>query len=221
MEMYKKSILPFLILALLTGLFVGFRSFLMDYIVEPIAYLFWAVWRIISSVDQNFYWIALIVICTILVIRLIPSEKDNSPNPAYKYKYKPPNRVEYWRTLIDESIRGKNKNEYLRYKIEELTMTIITQVERPAATGANEVTTTKALSLSPTARQYLFPSNGEDGVSSLKNWLNNDVVIPRWLRRWRRKHIQQYKAILDEILKWMETELEISNGKMSKPFDSS
>ena len=211
MEMYKKSILPFLILALLTGLFVGFRSFLMDYIVEPIAYLFWAVWRIISSVDQNFYWIALIVICTILVIRRIPSEKDNSPSPAYIYKYKPPNRVEYWRTLIDESIRGKNKNEYLRYKIEELTMTIITQVERPATTGADEFMKTEILPLSPTARQYLFPSNGEDRVSSLKNWLSNDVVIPRWLRRGRRKHIQQYNAILDEILKWMETELEISN----------
>jgi type IV secretory pathway VirB3-like protein len=211
MEKYKKNILPFLILTLLTSLFVGFRSFLMDYIVEPIALLFWAVWRIISSVDQNLYWIALIVICTLLVIRLIPSEKDNSPSPAYIYKYKPPNRVEYWQTLIDESVRGKNKNEYLRYRMQELTMTILSQVEQPAITEADEVMTTEALSLSPAARQYLFPLNKKDRVSSFKDQLSNDVVVPRWLRRWRRKNIQQYNTILDEILKWMETELEINN----------
>lgn len=211
METYKKNILPFLILTLLTGLLVGFRAFLMDYIIEPIALLFWAIWRIISSVDQNLYWIALIVICTILVMRLIPSEKDNSSSPAYSYKYKPPNRVEYWQTLIDESVHGKNKNEYLRYKIEELTMTIIAQVERPTTREVDEFLTTEVPSLSPSARQYLFPSTREDRVSSLKDQRSNAVVVPGWPRRWRRNHIHQDNALLDEILKWMETELEISN----------
>lgn len=213
MEKYKKIVFPFLMLALLIGLFVIFRSFLMDYIIEPIALLFWAVWRIISSVDQNVYWIALIVFCAILVVRLIPSDKDNSPSLAYSHTYKPPNRVEYWQTLIDESILGKNKSEYLRNRIKELSMTVISQVEQPAKMDADEMIATGIPSLPPAARQYLFPPNGKDGISSIKDQLDNKVFVPRWLRKWQRRYIQQNNVILDEILTWMETELEISNEK--------
>jgi hypothetical protein len=213
MEKFKKNLLPFLILSLLVGFFVSFRSSLMNYIIEPIALLFWAVWRIISSVDQNLYWIALIVICAILVIRLIPSEKDSPPSPTYIYTYKPPNRVEYWQTIIDESRLGKHKSEYLRNRIKELTMTVISQVEQPATTELDEIVAAGIPSLPPEARQYLFPSNGEDGISSMKDQLNHNVFLPRWLRKWRRKYIHQNNATMDEVLTWMETELEINNEK--------
>jgi hypothetical protein len=213
MEKFKKNILPFLILFLLVGFFVSFRTFLMNYIIGPIALLFWAVWRIISSVDQNLYWIALIVICAILVVRLIPSEKEGPPSPSYLYTYKPSNRVEYWQTIIDESGLGKHKREYLRNRIKELMMTVISQVEQPATTELDEIVAAGTPSLPPEARQYLFPSNGEDGISSIKDRLNHNVFLPRWLRKWRRKYILQNNARLDEVLKWMETELEIDHEK--------
>jgi hypothetical protein len=213
MEKFTKNVLPFLILSLLVGFFIGFRSFLMNYIIEPIALLFWAVWRIISSVDQNLYWIALIVICAILVLRMIPSEKDSPPSPSYLYTYKPPNRVEYWQTIIDESKLGKHKSEYLRNRIKELMMTVISQVEQPATTELDEIVAAGIPSLPPEAREYLFPSNGEDGTSSIKDQLNPNVFLPRWLRRWRSKYIHQNNAMLDEVLTWMETELEIDNEK--------
>lgn len=213
MEKFKKNVLPFLVLFLLVGFFVSFRSFVMNYIIEPIALLFWAVWRIISSVDQNLYWIVLIIICAILVIRLIPSEKDNAPNQSYMYTYKPPNRVEYWQTIIDESNLGKHKSEYLQNRIKELTMIVISQVEQSATTEQDEIVAAGIPSLSPEARQYLFPSNGEDGLSSIKDQLNYNAFLPRWLRKWRSKYLHQNDAMLDEVLTWMETELEIHNEK--------
>jgi hypothetical protein len=213
MEKFKKNFLPFLILLLLAGFFVSFRSFLMNYIIEPIALLFWAVWRILSSVDQNLYWIVLIIICAILVIRLIPSEKEGPPSPSYIYTYKPPNRVEYWQTIIDESSLGKHKSEYLRNRIKELTMTVIAQVGQPATAEPDEIVAAGIPSLPPEARQYLFPSNGEAGISSIKNQLNHNVFLPGWLQRWRSKHVHQNNAMLDEILTWMETELEIDHEK--------
>jgi hypothetical protein len=213
MEKFTKNLLPFLILSLLVGIFIGFRSFLMNNIIEPIALLFWAVWRIISSVDQNFYWIALIVICTILVIRLIPSEKEGPPSRSYIYTYKPPNRVEYWQTIIGEANLGNHKSEYLRNRIKELTMTVISQVEQPVTTEVDEIVAAGIPSLPPEARQYLFPLNGKDGTFSIKDQLNRTIGKPGWLRRWRRKYLHQNNAMLDEVLTWMETELEIDNEK--------
>ena len=213
MDEFKKTALPFLILTLLVGLLISFRSFLMDNVIEPVALLCWAVWRIISSVDQNIYWIALIVICTILVVRLIPSEKDNSSSPALNQTYKPPNRVEYWQTLIDEAMLGKNKSEYLRYRMKELVMSIIAEVEQPATTEVNEMIATKIPSLSLAAHQYLFPPDENHGTSPMKIRTNITVFSPKWLRRWQRKYTHQNNVVLDEILKWMETELEINDEK--------
>jgi hypothetical protein len=185
----------------------------MDYVIEPIALLFWAIWRIISSVDQIIYWIVLIVFCAFLIIRLIPSEKDNSSNLAYSQMYKPPNRVEYWQTLIDESMLGKNKSEYLRNRMKELVITILSQVEQPAATEADEIFATGIPSLSPAARQYLFPPDAKDGKSGKKNQKNNVVFVPKWLRKWQRKFTHQNNVVLDEILNWIETELELKDEK--------
>ena len=211
MDAFKKNIFPILILTLLVGLLLGFHSFLMDNIVEPVALLFWAVWRIISSVDQHVYWFALIVFCAIFFIRLIPSEKDNSINPLYNQTYKPPNRVEYWQILIDESMLGKNKSEYLRNRIKDLVITTISQVEQPATTEVDEIIATGIPSLSPAARQYLFPPGDKHGTSPMKNHTNNTVFVPKWLRRWQKKYTHQNNIVLDEILKWMETELEIKD----------
>ena len=211
MQAFKKNIFPILVLTLLVGLLIGFRSFLMDNIVQPVALLFWAVWRVISSVDQYVYWFALIVFCAIFFIRLIPSEKDNSTNPRYDQIYKPPNRVEYWQILIDESMLGKNKSEYLRNRIKDLVITSVSQVEQPATTEVDEIIATGIPSLSPAARQYLVPPDAKNGKSSKKNQKNSVIFVPKWLRKWQRKFIHQNNVVLDEILNWMEIELEIKD----------
>ncbi len=213
MNKFKKSLLPFLKLTFLVVLIVSFRSFLMDYIVKPVALLLWAVWRIIASVDQNVYWVALIVFCTVLIIRLIPSGKDNSPGLAYRDTYKPPNRVEYWQTLIANSVLGKNKSEYLRNNMKELYMTVISTVERPATSDAKEITEEETQSLSPAARQFLFLSNDKYETSSIKELLNNNVFEPAWLRRRRKNYNHQNNTKLHEILNWMEIKLEIKDEK--------
>ena len=92
-------------------------------------------------------------------------------------------------------------------------MTVISQVEQPATTELDEIVAAGTPSLPPEARQYLFPPNREAGISSIKNQLNHNVFLPGWLQRWRSKHLHQNNAMLDEILTWMETELEIDHEK--------
>jgi len=210
MDRIKKYVLPFLILFLLVSLIVIFRSFLMAYIFEPVALLCWVVWRIVSGVDQNIYWIVLIVICIILVIRLIFYKNDKPPNSAYNYTYKPLNRVEYWQTIIMDSDLGKNESEYLRDRLKELLIIVITQGERSDSADTAEIIGNGNASLPLAAHRYLFPSRGEHGMFSLNQQRNFMFLVPRWLRGWTRKFFHQDHSLVDEILKWMETELEIN-----------
>ena len=213
MDRFKDDFLPILILFLLVSLVIIFRSFLMAYIIEPVVLLCWVVWRILSGVDQNIYWIVLIVFCSILFIRLIPFGTDKSPHSAYDYTYNPLNRVEYWRTLIIDADLGKNESEYLQDSMKELLITVTTQVERSDPTDSEEMIVKGSASLPLAAQEYLFPSRRKHGRFSIHHQRNIKFLVPTWLRRWTRKFMHQDHSLVDEILRWMETELEINYEK--------
>ena len=188
MDRFKEDFLPILILFLLVSLVIIFRSFLMAYIIEPVVLLCWVVWR-------------------------IPFGTDKSPHSAYDYTYNPLNRVEYWRSLIIDADLGKNESEYLQDSMKELLITVTTQVERSDPTDSEEMIVKGSASLPLAAQEYLFPSRRKHGRFSIHHQPNIKFLVPTWLRRWTRKFIHQDHSLVDEILRWMETELEINYEK--------
>lgn len=205
------SALPILILLIVVSLGILFRSFVMDYVIAPSAFLVWGVWWIILSVDQYVYWIALIIVCAVLVAWLIISRKGKSPNRVYNYTYKPPSRVEHWRTLIEEAVLGKNEREQLRLITADLFISIIAQDKRAGPVTADEVRQIGKTSLPSATYQYLFPEARYHQKVSLNSLQNNLPFMPRWLQRLSIKHIRQSHTMMAEILTWMETELEIKD----------
>jgi hypothetical protein len=184
----------------------------MVYIVEPIALLFWAIWRIASSVHQNVYWIILIAICIIFMTRQLSFAVRKTSRFSYTYSYKSPTQVDFWRTLIKDSTLGKNENEWLRKYLKELLKTVISQSEGVSAMEVEKIVENRMTPLSPSAHQYLFSSNMK-GKFFQKNTLNTLYFFPRWLRRWGRKFVHQNYSLIDEILDYTETELEINDEK--------
>jgi len=212
MNKFKKSISAALIFILLVSFIVFFRSLLMAYIVEPIALLCWAIWRIVSSVHQNIYWIVLIALCIALIIRKLPFAGRKTSRLSYTYSYKPPTQVDYWRILIKDSVLGKNENEWLRKYLKELFTTVISHTEGIPAMEVEKNFEKRMTPLSPSAHQYLFSSNMK-GKFFQKNTLNTLYFLPRWLRRWGRKFVHQNYSLIDEILDYTETELELNDEK--------
>jgi len=210
MKKFMKPISASLFFTLLVSIIVSFRLFLMAYIVEPISLLFWAIWRVASSVNQNTYWIILIALCIIFMIRMVPFEENQSSKLSYTYSYKPPTRVDHWRTIIKDSVLGKNEDEKLRKYLKEILITAISQAEGISAMEAEKNIENGMTSLSPSSHQYLFSTNMK-GKFFQKNTLNTIYFLPRWLRRWGRKFIHQNNSVIDEILDYTETELEIND----------
>jgi len=213
MDNLKKYILPLLVLSLLASLIVFFRTFLMTSVIEPIALVCWAVWRAASSVNQNIYWIVLIAICLISILRLIPFEDDNQPTSPYDYKYKSPDRIEYWQTMIKDAIWGREETEYLRDSLKKLFISVIAQAERSDPTELEDIIATGKLPLSMVARRFLLPPKGMMGAFSTNHRLNILFIVPRWIRRWAGKFIHPDNTSIDEVLKWMEATLEMDHDK--------
>ena len=209
----KQLVSPILITILLVILVVSFRSFLMTNIVEPIALLFWALWRVITSVDQHIYWIALIVFCSILVLRLFPSGDDKPSGLIYNDRGKQLSRVEHWQTLMKDAVLGNDEGRRFHDSLKDLLISVVAQDERTDPFELEEVVAKGEVPLSLATQQYLFPPVGGHKKYHLNQKINIMFLTPRWLRKWTGKFVHQDYTSIDETLQWMETELEINDEK--------
>lgn len=202
---------PFLLLSLFLGSAVIFRTFLITNIFEPIAMLFWAAWRILSSVHQNIYWIILVLICSIPVIRLIPFRRYTSGS-AYREAYSPIDRVEDWLRLMKNAPLGMAETEYLRDGLKRLLISA-QQLERFPSMKADQMAVPEAVSLPLVVRRFLFPAKEKDKMSSGDFRLQLLFLTPKWFRRWAGKPFQIDNPAIEETLTWMESLMEISNDQ--------
>ena len=213
MNRLRRYVPPFLILVILASLVVGFRSFLVTHIITPVVLLFWAAWRVVISVDQNIYWTLLIVFCAILAFRLIPARNGKSPDSAYNHRYRRLDRVEYWQRLMLDAAFDVKEWANLRDELQKLHIDSTTEAERLDSTVLGEINLKEKDSLSPKAQCYLYSQRGELGKAPKKHQLNFMFLAPKWLRKRTRRYLNQDDTMIDEILRKIETELEINYEK--------
>lgn len=211
MDRIKRLTLLLLFLFFSFSLVVIFRSFLMFYIIEPIALVFWVFWRIVWSIDQNIYWSVLVVIYTILFIRMIPYWKDTYHISAYDYTEESINRVEYWKTVIEDDGLGMKKSDQLNDSINELLMSVINEEKQYESKDLETMIAGRKMSFPPQASSYLYPSKDKHRLYPTNHRRSIISLMPRWIRSRVRKYIHQDYSSVDEILTWMENELEINN----------
>ena len=173
--------------------------------------LFWAAWRLISSVHQNVYWMILILICSIPVIRLIPFRRNTSSS-AYRDEYSPPNRVQDWLTLMKNASLEMSEAEHLRSNLKKLLISIH-QLERFHPMKSEEIVVPEAASLPLAVRRFLFPAQGKYKTFSRDYRLHVLFLTPKWFRRWASKLFQIQNTEIEETLTWMESQMEISNDQ--------
>jgi len=211
MGRYQKFMLPTLIIVIFVILVVSFRSFLLANIIEPIALLLWAIWHVISSVDQHIYWVILIVIYSILAIRLLPSGIEDSHESAYGRMDQSPSRVDYWQSLIKDAALGSDENERLHGNLKNLLLTVVDQDERAETVELEDVIAKGKTPLSLTTQRLLFPQNEADRNFPVGQRLKFLYFGPRWLRGWANRFVHQDYTLMDETLRWMEIELELND----------
>lgn len=204
-----KPIIRLLILCLLIGgLLYLFRSFMITYIIGPIAMLVWALWRIVASVDQSIYWYLLLFIWAALAIRLIPFRRNTLPNPAYK-EATPRDRVEVWLSMLEESVQGAKETALLRDRLLALLAVVLDLRSGSDTPEVDLVGMVESAPLSQAAKRYLLQEE-VPGKRSLFAW--SSVFLPILPPRFRDKvwvNLQADKQIIGEILEYMEANLQI------------
>jgi hypothetical protein len=215
-----------LIIAAILGLFLlvgfSFPSFVQDNFITPIALVLWLCWRILQSVDQQVYWVALIFVVVIYsLIRLyrwvlgmdtFEQTQSLDSNAALE-------RISSWRTSIlltgfqiDSSNRlGRN----LANMLADLYASKQLHVAPHEIYSALEQ---RQMPLPEPIYTFLFPAQSSGAKRSIKQILYNLRDIPRkQIRRWTGREKAEYYQLLDQVLKFMESVME--NEHDDKHFD--
>jgi len=99
---------------------VVFRYFVYANVIMPISLILWAVFRVFMTVDQEFYWVALIFIAFIFGLRLIPVRAKTLTHPAGRKARQPAKRLEFWQGLIDRARHSGEDQLTLRKNLQDL-----------------------------------------------------------------------------------------------------
>ncbi len=207
-----KYIRLFLLLGILLVFTLGFRAFALPYIVEPIATLLWAGWRVVLSVDQDVYWGLLIFLCALLVIRMFASAKSGPPTPESTDRHAPRTRVERWQALLEDARSGGNQKAALRDAFRALLVSIIEQTEPSPPANVAKALASQEIALPAALHQYLFPRRS-GGWTFNGQGLNLPGPAPQWLRRWLRIRTDPEPDTTEELVQWMESLMEITHDR--------
>lgn len=207
----KRFLLPTVTLAAMLGAALVFRSFFITFLVEPVAQMLWSIWRLVSSVDQNVYWLGLIAVSSLLIIILILSTGDSAPSSAYMKMNKPPSQFDQWQQLLNEASLGDQELNALKEKLRRTYFEALDPMGTRNHAGKVNAAANFEPPLSPAAQRFLIPAQPKAGKPSLLKDRTLLTFVPRRLRRWVSQAVYKDDKIIDEILHFLENELEIDN----------
>ena len=185
-----RAILFSLVVVLLLGLAIWNRTFFVVYFIEPIARVVWLIYRTFLSIDQETYWILLILVAVSLAILTIPNQKESSVRSAYRYSTQENDRVVYWETLLKSAIKSGNDQLVLQRNLETLQRSISGQ-----SIGNDE-------------EDVLLPPF-KNGFQQRIQTVWNSLPFSKIGRRKEGHQATELEKSVGDILEFMETQLEI------------
>ncbi len=202
-----------LLLSMLAAALIGFRSVFVPYLVEPIAALLWAAWRLILSVDQNTYWGLLILVCVIVTVRVFATGTSGSPSAESSRRHEPRALVERWQSALADKTFGQEHETELRSSLSNLLASMLGQTEEASAANLRATLASKRITLPPAAQRYLFADAVEEKLTGGARLLRLWQLLPAPIRGWIGNRVSPDRNQIRELIQWMEFYMELSHDQ--------
>jgi hypothetical protein len=196
--------------ALVVLLLLVFRSFVMAIFIQPVALLLWALWRALASIDQQVYWIAIIILCAGLALQLVPTEARGSAASTYKYHYPQPSRLKAWQVLITRAA-GKDDAEAMHAAARKLLLSVIASTEHAERMDAGLPEAYGELDLPPAALRLLLETSGNHDRSEASRFPRALASPFSRLHRRLSGRPSDDEMLLSQALSWMESRMEMDD----------
>jgi len=174
---------PVLVVAAIVIGAAAFRSLLVPLVFEPMAWLIWAGWRVLASVDRGICWGLVVVVCSALVIRLISAHSASHDERRYgpESGEATGDRLSHWQAAAAHAARSGEGLAELRDSVDALARSVAEMTRSPLPGWASEKSSRGPLA-----------------------WISRLLPTPR-----KRAHLRAIEARLT----WMESALEVKHDR--------
>jgi hypothetical protein len=200
----------FFFVALLAG--VLFWPVILNEIITPVSIVVWLLLRIlVLSIDQKYYWGAIIFVAAFFIYRFLPQQHNDVELDDSQDSNSTLRTIGYWRNLFAFTDQHLLDEKTLK---RELVRLLISFYATKQYTTANfrlyEALQQGELPLPEHIHRYLFFEEPKGAKHSLKQRIQSIRLAPqKWIRRLTGQETVEHNRMIDEVLGFMESELEI------------
>jgi hypothetical protein len=207
----RKIVFLFIFLAFMFLVLLNW-PFVVAEFIQPVSLVIWLLLRtFVLSVDQQYYWYALVLAAAFLLIRLIPrpispeeTGKINSFNETLR-------SIHHWRTMYVPDENSTYHDQFLEREYIHLLVTMYAaRLHVTPDYHLHEQLREGSIPIPENIRAYLFTEDKMPERRTLKTMIRSIWNAPQ---KWREQSSRQKKADhdrrIEEILTFFETTLEI------------
>ena len=214
MNIPRRVVISFLVAAIV--LFVGmlFWPFIVNNIINPTALVIWLFLRIlVLSIHQKYFWYAIVFITFIFLFRLLPREQPHVQSDAYLERNKRIMNLGYWRGLFTYGGQNVRDDKSLKRELTHLLTSLYASKQSTSNHwGIHEDLQEGKIPLPENIHTILFSQAPPVSGGPLKTFFQSIRETPRsWIRQWTGQKETEHYQMIDEILNFMETSLEINH----------
>lgn len=214
MKLSRRMLIGFSFIALLLLAGILFWPFTYNEIIKPIALVAWVLLRIyVLSIDQHIYWTVIILLALVFLYRLLSPGLAIPPSEEMLESNETINTLGYWRTRFNLNDATPTDEKALRRELTHLLAShYASKSHMETSFGIFDALQRGEIPLPEHIRDFLFPEKAPVAGHPIKRLLQSIRNAPlKWIRRWTGEERAKQYRMIDEVLRYLETSLEIKN----------
>jgi hypothetical protein len=204
--------LLFVGLTLLLGMF--FWPFILNQIITPTATAVWLLLRLfVLSIDQIYYWGAIIILVIVFLFRWLPQEPITFPSGDILSENETIINIGRWRNLFIVTEDSVQDDRFFKQELIHLLLSLYATKQR----ASNNYLLYEALQrgefpLPERIHTFLFPGEPQKSKWLVVNLFQSArTSLRKWKRRWTGQETADHYQMIDEILRLIESSMEMKN----------
>jgi hypothetical protein len=216
MNISRRMVISLLFVTIIFFAGMLFWPFILNDIIKPIALVTWLLLRIfVLSIDQKYYWAAIIFVVAVFIYRLLPQDESAISSGEFGDSNETINTIEYWRSVFTLTDGSAHDDKTLKRGLVDLLTTLYASKEHTLSHfEIYEALQKGEISLPENIHKFLFLEEPKESGNAITKFFQSIRKTPRkWLRRWTGQEAAEHYRLIDEVLCFMETSLEMKNNE--------
>jgi hypothetical protein len=214
MNTSRRIAISFLVAAVILFLGILFWPYILNNIIEPIALVIWFLLRIlVLGIHQKYFWYVVIFVAFIYLFRMPPMKPSEVQTDVSQETNTTIINIAYWRGLFIYNGQSIEEEKTLKRELIHLLTSLYASKQSTSNSYAiHDGMQQGKIPLPENIHSFLFSQESPLTGNPLKKFFQSSrKTFRQRIRQWTGQEKAERYQLIDEVLNFMESSLEIKN----------